>query len=401
MLSVLFYLRYNKKNPDHPHATVYCQVTLAGQKATPFSTGVKAKVASWHKSKSTGDPLMDAKLMLIQNRLNDLHLRFELDGKPYSVHYLRGEFIAPAQNPPKPEKEAVKPVTYLEMYSRFVASKKGEVEGSSYNVLQRYEKNIGKALRSLGHEDLLIADMDADMMDTVKKYFLSNYAESTALKMLVYAKAVVDFAVLKKVIQYSSIKPYKIGKPEDKEPVCLTVEEEGRLLTIDFTQIPGLARISDRLDRVRDIYIVTRELAFHYGDYLRLSSDMIQQVEGVWVYHSQRKKTKADIYNLVSVRLMGVFEKYGGVDNLPKMALQRYNDYLKLLFAAAGINKNGTSKMGRTTFSDYHSNEAPINDPALCAMLGLKSSKYLRKYRKVDHRALLRHFKPVPKEKND
>ncbi|WP_373331350.1 hypothetical protein [Salmonirosea aquatica] len=46
MLSVLFYLRYNKKNPDHPMATVYCQITLAGQKATPFSTGVKAKVAS-------------------------------------------------------------------------------------------------------------------------------------------------------------------------------------------------------------------------------------------------------------------------------------------------------------------------------------------------------------------
>ena len=167
--------------------------------------GCRNSVSYTHLDVYKRQPLMDAKLMLIQNRLNDLHLRFELDGKPYSVHYLRGEFIAPAQNPPKPEKEAVKPVTYLEMYSRFVASKKGEVEGSSYNVLQRYEKNIGKALRSLGHEDLLIADMDADMMDTVKKYFLSNYAESTALKMLVYAKAVVDFAVLKKVIQYLSL----------------------------------------------------------------------------------------------------------------------------------------------------------------------------------------------------
>lgn len=398
MLSVLFYLRYNKKTPGHPTATVYCQVTLAGQKATPFSTGVKAQVANWQKSKSTGNPLSDKKLMLTENRINALHLRYEMEDKPYTVHDLRSGFLAPVDTPtPKP-----RPVTYLEMYRRYVDSKYQDgLEAESMKVLERYIKNTTAALESLGTVDLTIMNMDAERMDALRKYLLAHYAESTALKMLVYAKAVVDFAVLKKVITHSSIKPYKIGKPKDKDPVCLTIEEEKRLLEHDLAATPGLATIAGRLEKIRDMYIVMRELAIHYGDYLRLDESMFKRLEGSDVYHATRKKTDVNIFNLVTPQLQSVIDKYGGVNNLPKMSLQRYNDYIKVLFAACGIDKRATSKIARKTFSDYHTNEVPAPDPALCAMMGLTSTRSLKFYRKVDHRALLRHFKPVPKEKND
>jgi integrase len=394
MLSILFHLRYNKKNLKSKIATVYCQLTLAGQKATAFSTGVKTEIADWKpKAKSTGDVMKDKKLMIIENRLSALHLKYELDGQPYTIHELRAEFLIP-----KKLKPVSKPITYLEMYGRFVKSKEGEVADSSLAVIERYATNTAHALTALGLPKLLIGDMDGQIMESLKRQMLTTHAESSTLKMLVYAKAVMDFAVLEKVLLYNPIKPYKIGKPETKDPVYLTIDEERRLLETDISQIPGMQGMAARLNKARDIYIVLRELGFHYGDYLRFRLDetMITKKDGVWVYHAKRKKTKADIYNIVSENLAKVLDKYGGVCNLPHLANQRFNDSLKLLFAACGIDKNGSSKIARKTFSDWHTNEEPAPDPALCAMLGLKSTTYLKHYRKVDHRALIKHFKPVP-----
>lgn len=401
MLFVLFFLRYSK-NPNSHQATIYCNFALGGQRCTAFTTGIRVDARQWKQkgTSRTGDVMNDKKLMLIENRISALHLRYELEEKPFTVHDIRRDFLAVQQAPPAP----VPPPTFLAMYSAYVQAKRtnAELSPQTVSVIGRYYTNTEAALVAIGKTGVLIRDVDVTFMEELKAYLLANFAESTALKMLVYAKSVVDYAVLQKKITHNPIKPYKIGKPDYADPVYLTIEEEKRLLTTDLAQLPGIGSVAPRLERVRDTYIVLRELAIHYGDYLLLDDSMFKQLEtGVWIFQKARKKTKVEIINIVTEPLQRILTQYGGPCHLPRLALQRYNDYLKILFMACGIDKRASSKIARKTFTDFHTNEEPAPDPTICAMLGLTSSKYLRHYRKVDHRALLRHFKPLPKEKND
>ena len=86
-----------------------------------------------------------------------------------------------------------------------------------------------------------------------------------------------------------------------------------------------------------------------YVDMQRFSRMDLSEMDGQPVIRSSRTKTDESFVLLFLPEAGRIAEKYGYT--LPRISNQKYNDYLKLLGAGAGITKSLTSHVARHTFA--------------------------------------------------
>jgi integrase len=97
------------------------------------------------------------------------------------------------------------------------------------------------------------------------------------------------------------------------------------------------AELSDRHDRIRDIFLLGLYTGQRYGDYSKISRDNIIEVNGIKYLEIVQKKTKAKIMIPYSEKIQKVIDKYNGY---PKsISLQKFNDGIKEVCEAIGINE--------------------------------------------------------------
>ena len=376
MLTILFYLRANKKNPTK--AKVYCRVSLNGTRATPFSTNVAVNPKDFihQKTKNANDNnLLDS----IREGIKALNRKMDYELDVYTVHDLTDTYLG------KRDFDS----TLLCVYSDFIGFKREDGrEESTLEVLENYRKAL-KTFVDKKRKGILIRQVDITFVSNYHSHLLtSGYAKSSIVKHITYLKSVMDYAIIQGLIRYNPIKPYKVERPRLPKPAYLDQDELHRILTFDFDTCPHTKTLAGRLNKVRDIFVMLRFLGVHWQDYMRLTpATLYQDQDGDWVYSATRKKTGVDTLSIVNPIVGLIIDKYEGVDNLPKMSNQRFNDYIKVIFLTCKINKPASSKIGRKSFADHYSNVEPVNDPLLIKMMGLKSAKHLEHYRRVDIRA--------------
>lgn len=131
----------------------------------------------------------------------------------------------------------------------------------------------------------------------------------------------------------------KTSKSLDK---CLTPEEFERVKTAEMP--------TDRLQRVRDLFVFQTYTCMAIADLKAFDRKKIQEIKGMKVYVAQRVKGHGQ-YGDFTVPLLPpaleILKKYR--NKLPLISDQKYNDYLKLVAQAAGINKPITSHWARHT----------------------------------------------------
>ena len=131
----------------------------------------------------------------------------------------------------------------------------------------------------------------------------------------------------------------KTSKSLDK---CLTPEEFEKVKTAEMP--------TERLQRVRDLFVFQTYTCMAIADLKAFDRKKIQEIKGIKVYVSKRVKGHGK-YGDFTVPLLPpaleILKKYK--NKLPVISDQRYNDYLKLVAQAAGINKPLTSHWARHT----------------------------------------------------
>lgn len=140
------------------------------------------------------------------------------------------------------------------------------------------------------------------------------------------------------------LNPYdrvKIDHGDDNDGIdkYLTPEEFQQLRT---AQMP-----SEKLERVRDLFVFQCWTCLAYTDLRAFDAKKIKEVDGKKVYVGQRGKTKIDFTIPLLSPAMDILSKYG--DKLPLLSNVKYNEYIKEAIALTGIDKRVTTHWARHT----------------------------------------------------
>ncbi|TFD93007.1 hypothetical protein E2605_18000 [Dysgonomonas capnocytophagoides] len=193
---------------------------------------------------------------------------------------------------------------------------------------------------------------------------------------------------------YCTYDPYITFRPkkgQSKDPVYLEEDEINILLNCDLKKQVD----SDKLEKVRDLFVFQCFTGLAYVDLMAFSKEEITEVDGYKVIRSNRTKTDQGFISVLLPEALAILEKYNY--SLPRISNQKYNDYLKLvgLYATEEvideitkekkvktIRKKLTTHVARHTFGTYLINKGvPLETVA--RTMGHSNIKMTQHYAKL------------------
>ena len=212
----------------------------------------------------------------------------------------------------------------------------------SYDVIE-YHNSFIRRLEEFGRF-VVFADLSYERLLEFDAYLRKSIQSSPTLyKRHSLFKGYINEAMKRGLCKSNPYDFFKMQKGKSKDPVFLTSEEVER--------IKSLKADIDKIDKARDLFIFQCYTGMAYIDMQNFARSDIQTVEGREVIRSNREKTDESFVLLFLPEAKAVAEKYDY--DFPKISNQKYNDFLKLVAASAGVTKNLTSHVARHTFATY------------------------------------------------
>ena len=164
--------------------------------------------------------------------------------------------------------------------------------------------------------------------------------------------------------------PYKwirIDKEKSKSGI-------GKYLSpLEFAKVRDVALPSECLQRVRDVFVFQTYTCLSYTDLHDFEASKIKEVKGMKVYVGNRAKTKQTFTIPLLSPALAVLKKYQ--NKLPVISNVKYNEYLKVIAQAAGIDKPVSSHRARHTGATLLLNEGGMDLKTVAKICGHSSFK--------------------------
>ena len=220
--------------------------------------------------------------------------------------------------------------------------------------------------------------------------------QSTIHQYHAKCKAAFSLAFNRGKIKSNPYSQFKNRRGDKKEIVYLTTQELAILAKKDFA--------TDRLRKVRDLFLFQCFSGLSYGDMAELErNDYEENEKGQVFIEKHRKKTGVRFLSIVLKEGKQILEKYDY--ELPVLSNQKYNSYLKEVQNICGLKKVLQTHVGRKTYVCYlYQNHISIE--VIAAIVGhaacLTTLKY---YAKMDRQSIFNelqehHVSKLALEKN-
>ena len=145
------------------------------------------------------------------------------------------------------------------------------------------------------------------------------------------------------------------------------------LSPLEFSKVRDVALSSESLQKVRDVFVFQTYTCLSYTDLHDFDASKIQEVKGMKVYVGNRAKTKQTFTIPLLSPAMAVLKKYQ--NNLPVISNVKYNEYLKVVAQAAGLDKPVSSHWARHTGATLLLNEGGMDLKTVAKIYGHSSFK--------------------------
>jgi integrase len=402
-MTVRFYFpRYKTKQVEQ---TLFCRVSEKGKELN-LNTGCKANPEYWDKDKQRLN-LRKVKSPMQKNLLKNINKILEAyETKILDILYstrsknatANFDVIVDAINKHFNKSET----TFFSAYRDFLKMKSSTVSKEALqkykrveSLLVEYEKHSGEKL-SFEKISPLFFDKFFPFLTQEKddKKMLNN----TAHKTIQFFKTFMIWANERGLTENTKYKSFK-SKSEQNEVVYLTNTE----LMILYDMIPS----SDKLDRVRDIFLFQCFTGVRYSDVENLSRVDIDGA--VWKLRTQ--KTRDIIEIPLNRYAQSILMKYHDWESpLPVISNQKMNKYIKELCEEAKINSpvktvkfRGTERIETTTkkFEVVSSHTARRTFISLSLERGMKPDVIMSITGHKTYRMMQRYLKIADQHKKD
>lgn len=213
--------------------------------------------------------------------------------------------------------------------------------GKSKDTITRYERFI-RLFKQWGHikgfED--ITEANIIMYDKyLKSQGMKNYS-----KWQNYHRFLNSFIIDAIDAGYIKKNPYKwINIEKDKTTNGL----ERCLTPLEFKKLKRVKLPTECLEKVRDVFVFQTYTCLSYADLKDFDVNNIIKVKGMKVYIGNRDKTGKQFTIPLLFEALSILKRYNNI--LPVISNVKYNQYLKIVAQAAGINKPVSTHYARHT----------------------------------------------------
>ena len=332
----LIYNRY-KKASDTQKAVVEIRVTYNYQQKY-ISTGIWLYSNQWNKGKIVNcDNIMQISQTLdsLVSNVKQVLLEMLVEGE-INLHSIQDRL----------NRKALEKMTFIDFCKQRAAIRKYGKEKDSQERYDRFIRLFSAWGKIKGFDDI------KDDKIIAYDVFLSNQGMKPYSKWNNYHRFLNGFiqdAINDGLLTRNPYKWVKINKEKDSHGLekCLTPKE--------FKQLRNAKMPTECLERVRDLFIFQTYTCLRYSDLARFNPDNISILNGMETYRFTQKKTKrATVIPLLQPAL-DILSKYNGM--LPIISNVKYNEYLKVVAQAAGLEHKLSTHWARHTGATILLNE--------------------------------------------
>lgn len=382
-MNLSFWLRKSKQNKQG-ECPIYATLTVNGQ-SVDFSTNLKSKTNDWHeiKRRSKKDGFVNARLDDLAHRFSLIRSKCEFEHITVTIEQVRSYIV---------DAKGIEPVTYklLETFKEYLDRMKGydgsnlEVTKDTQRIWNDRRNNVQRYLNeSLNVSDIDLTEIKSGFGTDLEYYLISNRKLTIeySCRVVEAVRSVLSYAVDKEYISTNPLFYYKGKDSKPKQKAHLSLTEIEQLKAFDFSEM-------DYLDNARDIFLFLCYTGLLYSDFKLLEQVRItQEKDRFWIEGIRKKGQKkgfGDFLIPLHNEAITIIQKYGSVDNMDKISLEKLNLYLKSIAMNCKIKIKLSTRIGRNTFAHHALNTWNIPAESVARMLGHSSiDTTLRYYTRV------------------
>lgn len=311
---ISFYCRKSKANKKGL-AHIEMSVSVNGERRF-YNTPMMVRPEDFNKKRQPKDIVDYCNLM--RQRTNEILTDMLAHGEPLSsdtlLSYLR--------------QGGYKSKTVKDVFSEYLSINKERIGNNlTYNAWHKYEAAADMFYSVVGADREFSSLNNADII-RFKSYLSKKYVKSSLAATMTKVKTMYSFGVgagynKGGVDAFNGIKIER----ELKDVETITTDELNRIRNKKY--------VSDRLQRIADLFVFSCGSGLAFCDTQELTPDDFKMVDGQWVVFKERRKTGVKFYSVLLPCAVEVAMKYGF--ELPKISNQKTNQTLKDIQDTCGI----------------------------------------------------------------
>lgn len=374
------YNRYGKASPTHD-AVIELRIAYKN-KQKYLSTGIRLYPREWQRGR-------------VVNRLDAAILNKTLDKLMVDVRQVIYDMIDDGNIdifaiPVKLAAKRRKAMTFIEYYKEKAEIRKhgiGKIAQGRYDLIPRILEEFGRITT--------FADLTQHNIVAFDKFLTKKGIQATSRwhNYHKYIRRFIAEAIKEGFVKYDPYDGVRLdhGNYDGSIDKFLTVEE--------LKQLKEAKMPDDRLERVRDLFIFQAYTCLAYTDLARFNKSQILEEDGKKVYHSHREKTNVRFSIPLLTPAIEILERYNGLplsfsthkkSSGKIISNAKYNEFLKEMAEAAGLDKHLTTHWARHTGATMLLN-AGVQPEVIAVIGGWKDTKVLmRIYAKMREKTVIK-----------
>lgn len=367
-MKVLFYIHTSKKNKKG-EAPLKIRVTCGPSDKSEISTGKFVDPELWDvdkkrvSGKSATADIVNRYIVSSENKLNKIESDLQLNDTPFTAEIIKNMFFGN-------HIQRYGLLQVLDIHNDLFRQKIGQT-GFSQSTLDKYTGSLRKKISHFielkyKRKEIFMTELNLDFIESfwhfltttgkeVKGKFVEPMDPESACGIIARVKKICKMGFRKQGIAINPLDDFKCSFSKDGK-VPLTMDEVNTIMTTQF--------LTDRLDRVRDRFIVGCFTGLADSDIQSATFDMIStDINGKkWIDRGRTKTGELCIVPLWDPVLQ-IIEKYkldpsvqSGNFLFPRISLQKMNEYLYQIAVICNIDKKLTTHVCRHTFADIYLN---------------------------------------------